>query len=80
MKFITRWLRRRRHRTLRQERIDEIEALGFELFREDGAAFKRYFLRTLDGEVLDNDGMGWASSSEAHVAAKKMAPLPESPE
>jgi hypothetical protein len=73
MKVFLRWLKRRRYRARRELRLSEIESLGYELVREEGATLKRYFLRSPDGQLLDNQGMGWASSAEAHAAARKYA-------
>jgi hypothetical protein len=54
--------------------LARIEEMGFTVQDRSGIhngkfASRRYFLLTKSGKVLDNDGDGYASSSEAYRAA-----------
>jgi hypothetical protein len=58
----------------REERLSRIRELGYEVQDRSGIhngqfASRRYFLVGPNGIVLDNDGSGYASSSEAFRAA-----------
>lgn len=59
----------------RHTTISKIEAMGFKVedlsgWHEGKFASRRYRLIDSDGKVLDNDGAGFASSSEAYRAAQ----------
>lgn len=67
-------LKNRQKRTVRENRIEAIERLGFKLLDERGwhnGKFypRRYFLEMPDGTRLGKDGEGFGSSSEALQAA-----------
>ncbi len=66
----------------RDQRLAKIRELGFKIEDRSGTyqgqvASRRYFLTSPSGKVLDNEGSGYASSSEAFRAA--MAELHRSP-
>jgi hypothetical protein len=58
----------------RDQRLSKIREMGFEVQDKSGTykgkvATRCYILVAKDGKVLDNDGQGYASSSEAFRAA-----------
>jgi len=58
----------------RDQRLAKIRQLGFKIEDRSGTykgqvASRRYFLTSPSGKLLDNDGSGYASSSEAFRAA-----------